>query len=70
MERSIQKLNISYIIYSCILIFSLLTLVGCSRGSDSLGEKRSMEIQASEEITQTEESSTEEISQIAEAIDL
>lgn len=69
MERSIQKLNISYIIYSCILIFSLLTLVGCSRGSDSLGEKRSMEIQASEEITQTEESSTEEISQIAEAIE-
>lgn len=62
-----QTLNITYKIYSCILIFSLLTLAGCSRGNDSISEKQSMETQSSEKITQTKEPSTEEIAQTAEA---
>ena len=61
-----RKLVISYKIYSCVLIGSLLTLTGCSRENDSLSEKQSVEMQATEEIIQIEESSTEEIPQIAE----
>ncbi len=62
-----QTLKTSYKIYSCILIFSLLTLAGCSRGNDSLSEKQSMKTQSSEKIAQTKEPSTEEITQTAEA---
>lgn len=61
-----RKLVISYKIYSCVLIGSLLTLTGCSSENDSLSEKQSVEMQATEEIIQIEESSTEEIPQIAE----
>ncbi|MBD5544085.1 MAG: class D beta-lactamase [Lachnospiraceae bacterium] len=61
-----RKLNILYKIYSCALIFSLLTLAGCSRESNSLTDKQSVEMQAPEEIIQREKSSTEEIPQIAE----
>ena len=63
-----RKLHILYKIYSCALIFSFLTLAGCSRESNSLTDKQSVEMQVPEEIIQIEESSTEEISQIAETI--
>lgn len=63
-----RKLHILYKIYSCALMFSLLTLMGCSRESNSLIDKQSVEMQAPEEIIQIEESSTEEIPQIAETI--
>ena len=60
-----QTLKTSYKIYSCILIFSLLTLAGCSRGNDSLSEKQSMKAQtkepSTEEITQTAEATSEEV---------
>lgn len=61
-----RKLDILCRIYSCALMFSLLTLMGCSRESNSLTDKQSVEMQAPEEIIQIEESSTEEIPQIAE----
>lgn len=63
-----RKSHILYKIYSCALIFSLLILAGCSRESDSLTDKQSVEMQAPEEIIQIEESSTEEIPQIEETI--
>lgn len=63
-----RKLHILYKIYSCALMFSLLTLMGCSRESNSLTDKQSVEMQAPEEIIQIEESSTEEIPQIEETI--
>lgn len=47
-------------IYGYILIFSLLTLAGCAKESDSYIEKQPMKIQTSEEIEQAEESSIEE----------
>lgn len=56
-----RKLDILYRIYSCALIFSLLTLVGCSRESDSLTDKQSMEMQASEEIPQIAETIVDEV---------
>lgn len=61
-----QKLNISFKIYSCILSLLLLTLVGCSKESDSLSEKQLMEAQASEEIQVSEEIQTSEEAQVSE----
>ena len=63
-----RKLHILYKIYSCALMFSLLTLMGCSRESNSLTDKQPVGMQASEEIIQIEKSFTEEIPQIAETI--
>ena len=63
-----RKLDISYKIYSYIIMFSLLTLVGCSRASDSFIEEQPVEMQTSVETTQIEDLSTEEIPQIMETI--
>ena len=56
-----RNLDTSYKIYSYIIMFSLLILVGCSRESDSFIEEQSVEMQMSEETTQIEDLSTEEI---------
>lgn len=63
-----RKLDISYKIYSYIIIFSILILAGCSRKSDSFIVEQSVEMQTSEETTQIEDLSTEEIPQIMETI--
>lgn len=63
-----RKINIPYKIYTYIIIFSLLTLAGCSKESDSLIEKPPIEIQTSEETIQTEKPSTEDTLQITETI--
>lgn len=63
-----RKLDISYKIYSYIIIFSILILAGCSRKSDSFIVEQPVEMQTSEETTQIEDLSTEEIPQIMETI--
>ena len=63
-----RNLDTSYKIYSYIIMFSLLILVGCSSESDSFIEEQSVAMQMSEETTQIEDISTEEIPQIMETI--
>lgn len=63
-----RKLAILHKIYSYIIMFSLLTLMGCSKENDNLTDTQSMKSQTSKEIAQTKEASTEEIPQIIEAI--
>lgn len=53
-------------IYSCILVFLFLGLMGCSKDNDKLADNQQMEMPLSEEIVQTEELSTDDISQIKE----
>lgn len=53
-------------IYSCILVFLFLGLMGCSKDNDKLDDNQQMEMPLSEEIAQTETSSTGDISQIKE----
>lgn len=53
-------------IYSCILVFLFLGLMGCSKDNDKLDDNQQMEMPLSEEIVQTETSSTGDISQIKE----
>lgn len=53
-------------IYSCILVFLFLGLMGCSKDNDKLADNQQMEMPLSEEIAQTETSSTGDISQIKE----
>lgn len=57
-----RKSDILYKFFSCILLFLVLILTGCSKESDDLADMQPTEIQESEEITQTGEASTEEIS--------
>lgn len=63
-----RNLDTLYKIYSYIIMFSLLILAGCSRESDSFIEEQPVEMQTSEETTQIEDLSTEEIPQIMETI--
>lgn len=59
----------SYKIYGCILILSLVGLSGCSKDNDKLIDNRQMDMPLSEEteqIEQTEESSADDILQIEE----
>lgn len=53
-------------IYSCILVFLFLGLMGCSKDNDKLADNQQMEMPLSDEIAQTETSSTGDISQIKE----
>lgn len=53
-------------IYSCILVFLFLGLMGCSKDNDKLDDNQQMKMPLSEEIAQTETSSTGDISQIKE----
>ena len=59
-----RKFGILHRIYSCVLICSLLTLTGCSNENESLIEKQSVEMQATEDITQKAETLTEENQEI------
>lgn len=63
-----RKIGISYKIYSYSVMFFLLTLAGCSRESGSFIEKQPIETQASEETTQIEAPSIEDIPQIMETV--
>lgn len=56
----------SYKIYGCILILSLVGLSGCSKDNDKLIDNRQMDMPLSEETEQTEESSADDILQIEE----
>lgn len=59
----------SYKIYGCILILSLVGLTGCSKDSDKLIDNRQADMPLSEEteqIEQTEGSSADDILQIEE----
>lgn len=64
-----RKINISFKIGSCVLILSVLALVGCTRKSDSLTDDQPVEMQVSEDMSQREEASTEQITQPEEAAD-
>ena len=57
-----RKLNIPYKIYSYVFIFSLLTLMGCSKESAQTEEA------STEEIPQIEEAITDEVQEITEPI--
>lgn len=62
-----RKIDISFKICFCVLILSVLTLMGCTRESDSLNDNQPAEMQVSEEIPQMEESSLEKITQAKES---
>lgn len=55
-------------IYICILVFFFLGLTACSKEGDSFIDKQQVELQTSEEITQTEEIPKDDISQTEKAI--
>lgn len=63
-----KKIDISYKIFSFVLIFTLLALAGCSNERDKLTEEtQTVETQATDEITQEKESTLEEISETEES---
>ena len=64
-----RKRDISFKICCCVLILLALTLTSCTRDSDSLADNQPRETQASEEILQIEETSTEAITQTESATD-
>ena len=68
-----KRIDISYNIFSFVLIFTLLALSGCSsehdKNSDKLtAETQTVEISVAEEITQAEKSPLEEISETEETL--
>lgn len=64
-----RKINISFKIGSCVLILSVLALMGCTGESDSLTDDQPVEMQVSEDMSQREEASTEQITQPEQAAD-
>lgn len=63
-----RKINTPFKFSICVLAFLLFALRGCSRQSDSLTDKRPVEIQEIKEKTWPEESSINEMSQQVKAI--
>ena len=62
------KINISYYLCSYVFIVLLLTLTGCSKEDTHLTDRQPLSVQPSEEITQAEELSAENVSQVPESI--
>lgn len=72
-EYNMKKIDITYKVFSLVLIFTLSALAGCSRENDTLTDKPETEpqpagTQISVEITQTEESPVEEVSEAKEPL--
>lgn len=63
-----RKINIPYKIYIFLLIVSLSTLMACSGESDNSADKKSTEMQTSEEALPPEEPSTESVAQPADTL--
>lgn len=64
-----RKPYILYKICSCVLIFSISALAGCTKENESLTDNQSEKMQVSEEVNQTEESVTEKMTQTEETTD-
>ena len=62
------KINISYYLCRYVFIVLLLTLTGCSKEDTHLTDRQPLSVQPSEEITQAEELSAENVSQVPESI--
>ena len=67
-EGVMPKINISYYLCSYVFIVLLLTLTGCSKEDTHLTDRQPLSVQPSEEITQAEELSAENVSQVPESI--
>lgn len=64
-----RKIDLLFKTCCCVLTFSVLTLIGCTRERDNLTDNQPVETQVSEEMNQTEETSIEKIMQTEEATD-
>lgn len=64
-----RKIDLLFKTCCCVLTFSVLTLMGCTRERDNLTDNQPVETQVSEEMNQTEETSIEKIMQTEEATD-
>lgn len=64
-----KKINISFRICSCVLILSVLALMGCTGESESFTDDQPVEMQVSEDMSQRQDASTEKITQTEEAAD-
>lgn len=64
-----KKINISFRICSCVLILSVLVLMGCTGESESFTDDQPVEMQVWEDMSQRQDASTEKITQTEEAAD-